>query len=98
MHRVKARCGAGKIERYRRCFSAGAGDGIPGSVARFIAEYGKRAGISRLTRRCLEIWNQAVMETSQIQMLAETVEGHAQQIETGVAYWLARKGSFPRHL
>jgi DNA-damage-inducible protein D len=30
------------------------------------------------------------METNQIQMLTETFEGHAQQTETGVEYWLAR--------
>lgn len=30
------------------------------------------------------------METTQIQMLTETFEGHAQQTETGVEYWLAR--------
>jgi DNA-damage-inducible protein D len=30
------------------------------------------------------------METSQVQMLTDTFEGHAQQTETGVEYWLAR--------
>ena len=30
------------------------------------------------------------METNQIQMLTENFEGHAQQTETGVEYWLAR--------
>ena len=30
------------------------------------------------------------MEANQIQMLTETFEGHAQQTETGVEYWLAR--------
>lgn len=30
------------------------------------------------------------METNQIQMLTETFEGHAQQTESGVEYWLAR--------
>ncbi len=30
------------------------------------------------------------MESKQIHMLAETFEGHAQQTETGVEYWLAR--------
>jgi DNA-damage-inducible protein D len=30
------------------------------------------------------------METNQIQSLTETFEGHAQQTETGVEYWLAR--------
>ena len=30
------------------------------------------------------------METTQIQMLTETFEGHAQQTESGVEYWLAR--------
>jgi len=30
------------------------------------------------------------METNQIQILTETFEGHAQQTETGVGYWLAR--------
>lgn len=30
------------------------------------------------------------METSQVEMLTDTFEGHAQQTETGVAYWLAR--------
>ena len=30
------------------------------------------------------------METTQIQVLTETFEGHAQQTDTGVEYWLAR--------
>jgi len=30
------------------------------------------------------------METSQVEMLTDTFEGHAQQTETGVVYWLAR--------
>ena len=30
------------------------------------------------------------METTQIQVLTETFEGHAQQTETGIEYWLAR--------
>lgn len=30
------------------------------------------------------------METNQIQFLTETFEGHAQQTESGVEYWLAR--------
>lgn len=30
------------------------------------------------------------METTQVQILTETFEGHAQQTETGVEYWLAR--------
>jgi DNA-damage-inducible protein D len=30
------------------------------------------------------------MEISQIQTLTDTFEGHAQQTETGVEYWLAR--------
>jgi hypothetical protein len=30
------------------------------------------------------------METTQIQVLTETFEGHAQQTESGVEYWLAR--------
>lgn len=34
------------------------------------------------------------METNQIQMLTETFEGHAQQTENGVEYWLARDLQF----
>ena len=30
------------------------------------------------------------MESNQVQMMTETFEGHAQQTETGVEYWLAR--------
>lgn len=30
------------------------------------------------------------METSQIQLLTETFEGHAQKTDNGVEYWLAR--------
>ena len=30
------------------------------------------------------------MKTEQVQMLTETFEGHAQQTEGGVEYWLAR--------
>ena len=30
------------------------------------------------------------METIQVKMLTDTFEGHAQQTENGVEYWLAR--------
>lgn len=30
------------------------------------------------------------MESTQIQMMTETFEGHAQEAEGGVEYWLAR--------